>query len=803
MFKMVEDIQIELIEDEVKKRYIDYSMSVITGRALPDVRDGLKPVQRRILYSMWKSAIFSNKPYVKSARITGNCMGRFHPHGDMAIYDTMVRMAQDFSLRYHLIDGQGNWGSIDGDPAAAQRYSEARLKRIAEDLLEDLDKDTVDFIPNFDGSTKEPVVLPAKFPNLLVNGVTGIAVGMATNMPPHNLREVIDATLYFIDNRGCLVSDLMQFIKGPDFPTGALIINNSGIKEAYETGRGKITVKAKTEFEKNKIIVTEIPYMLNKSLLLENIANLVRDKRIEDVSDIRDESDRRGMRIVFELKRDANPEIVLSKLYRYSQLQATFGIISIALVNNEPKVLNLKEIMRLFVEHRKEVVTRRCKFELKKAEERAHILTGLKIALQNIDEVVALIKRADNPEIARNGLMQNYSLTEIQANAILEMRLQRLTSLEQNKINDEFNEIVRLISELKTILSDEIKIFEIIKRELNEIKSKYGDDRRTQLIGEEREFKEEELIKHEDVVILLTNLGYIKRMPVNVYKQQKRGGKGVIVSNVKDEDVTEQILTTSTHNTLLLFSNLGRVYWLKAYEIPESSRYTRGENIKSILKLSENEKINTIVPIKEFDDKHYLIMTTKKGVFKKIKLEEFSRPRSTGIIAINLVNNDELVQVRLTPGNLTLVLGTKKGNAVRFNELNIRPMGRNATGVRGVRLEQGDEVIGMEVSLDNAYLLTVTEKGYGKRTLIQEYRLTNRGGSGVRNINVNDKTGIVIGIKTVMEDDEVLLVSEKGVAIRVPVKEISAMGRNTQGVRVMRLNEGDKVSLVTRIIKTE
>ncbi len=802
MCKMTEEIQIKLIEDEVKKRYIDYSMSVITGRALPDVRDGLKPVQRRILYSMWKNNILSNKPYVKSARIVGNCMGRFHPHGDMAIYETMVRMAQDFSLRYPLIDGQGNFGSIDGDPAAAQRYSEARLTKLSEELLEDLDKETIKFIANFDGSTKEPVVLPAKFPNLLVNGVTGIAVGMATNMPPHNLREVIDATLYFIDNRECLVNDLMQFIKGPDFPTGALIINNPGIKEAYETGRGKFQVKARAEIEKNRIIVTEIPYMLNKSLLLENIANLVRDKRIEDISDIRDESDRRGMRIVFELKRDANPEIVLNKLYRYSQLQVTFGVISIALVNNEPKVLNLKEIIKLFVEHRKEVVTKRCEFELKKAEDRAHVLTGLKIALQNIDNIVALIKRADNPETARNGLMTNFNLTEIQANAILEMKLQRLTSLEQEKINDEYNELVRLISELKIILSDEIKIYDIIKKELNEIKNKYGDDRRTQFVEESKEIKEEELIKHEDVAILLTNLGYIKRMPIEVYKQQKRGGKGVIVSNVKDEDVTEQILTTSTHNNLLLFSNFGRVYWLKAYEIPESSRYTRGDNIKNILKLSENEKINTIVPIKEFDDKHYLIMITKKGIFKKIKLEEFSRPRSTGIIAINLVNNDELVQVRLTPGDLTIVLGTKNGNAVRFNETNIRAMGRNATGVRGVKLESNDEVVGMEVSLDNAYLLTVTENGYGKRTLIPEYRLTNRGGSGVININISDKTGKVVGIKTVMDEDEALLLSEKGIAIRVPVKDISAMGRNTQGVRIMRLNEGDKVSLITRIVKT-
>ncbi|MBI4154548.1 DNA gyrase subunit A [Candidatus Woesearchaeota archaeon] len=800
---MAEEIQVKLIEDEVKKRYLDYSMSVITGRALPDVKDGLKPVQRRILYSMWKSGTFPNKPYVKSARIVGNCMGRFHPHGDMAIYDTLVRMAQDFSLRNPLIDGQGNWGSVDGDGAASMRYTEARLTKISEELLQDLDKKTVDFIPNFDGSTKEPIVLPAKFPNLLVNGVTGIAVGMATNMPPHNMKEVIDATLHFIDNKECTINDLMRFIKGPDFPTGALIVNGNGIKEAYETGRGKITIKAKAEIEKNRVIVTEIPYMLNKSLLLENIANLVRDKRIEEINDIRDESDRRGMRIVFELKRDANPEIVLNKLYKYSQLQETFGVISIALVNNEPKVLNLKDIISLFVDHRKNVVTKRTQFELKKSEERAHILSGLKIALQNIDNVVELIKKSDNPEIARNGLIQNYNLTEVQANSILEMKLQRLTNLEQNKINDEFNELIKLISELKIILGDESKIYDIIKNELIDVKNKYGDERRTQIVGETKEFNEEELIKEEDVAILLTNLGYIKRMPIDVYKQQKRGGKGVIVSDVKEEDVTEQILTTTTHNTLLMFSNLGRVYWLKAYEVPEASRYARGDNIKNILKLSEGEKINTILPVKEFDEDHFLIMITKKGTFKKIKLNEFSRPRSTGIIAINLNEGDELVQVRLTPGNLTIILGTKNGNAVRFNETNIRPMGRNASGLRGVKLKGDDEVIGMEIALENANLLTITENGYGKRTIIPEYRLTNRGGSGVRNINVTDKTGKVVGIKTVMDDDEVLILSEKGIAIRVPVKEISSIGRNTQGVRVMKLDEKDKVSLMTRVVKND
>ncbi len=973
---MTEEIQIKLIEEEVKKRYIDYSMSVITGRALPDARDGLKPVQRRILYSMWKSNTLSNKPYVKSARIVGNVMGRLHPHGDAAIYDTMVRMAQDFSLRYKLIDGQGNWGcftgdikiklvdgtsksfkelcdvykqneifyvysvdkngrivigeatnpritkmdarlveitidnrekirctpnhkfllrdglykeakdltpndslmaayfklspiigntelkdylmikgqkegrylfvhdlsdkynhkiitvrflnytedvyditvkehhnflldcgvfvhnSIDGDPAAAQRYSEARLTRLSEEILQDLDRDTVDFVPNFDGSTKEPVVLPSKFPNLLINGVTGIAVGMATNMPPHNLREVIDATLYLIENKECSVNDLMGFIKGPDFPTGALIINSNGIKEAYETGRGKFQIKAKAKIEDRKIIVTEIPYIVNKSALIENIANLARDGRIEDISDIRDESDKRGIRIVFELKRDANPEVILNKLYKYSQLKVTFGIISIALVNNEPKVLNLKELIKHFVEHRRVVVTRRAQFDLKKAEERAHILSGLKIALQNIDSVVSLIKRSENPEIARNGLIQNYSLSEIQANAILEMKLQRLTSLEQSKISDEYNELIKLISELKIILSDELKIYEIIKNELNEIKDKYGDERRTLFSDDNGDVNEEDLIKEEDVVVLMTNLGYIKRTPIEVYKQQKRGGRGVTVSNVKDEDVTEQILTTSTHNTLLMFSNLGKAYWLKAYEIPESNRYTRGENIKNILKLSDKEKINTIVSIKQFDDGHYLNMITKKGVFKKVKLSEFSRPRSTGIIAINLSDNDELVQVRLTPGNLTLMIGTKNGNAVRFNEASIRPMGRNASGVRGIRLNN-DEVIGMEVSIDDGYLLTVTENGYGKRTSIPEYRLTNRGGSGIININVTEKTGKVVGIKTVKDSDEILLLSEKGIAIRVPVNEVSVIGRNTQGVRVMRLDDGDKVSLITRIVKTE
>src|SRR3989344_2749948 len=801
IFKMVEEIQVRLIEDEVKKRYIDYSMSVITGRALPDARDGLKPVQRRILYAMWRASNFSSKPHVKCARIVGNTLGRFHPHSDAAVYDTLVRMAQNFSLRCPLIDGQGNFGSVENASSfASMRYTEARLTKLSEELLQDLDKDTVDFVPNFDGSTKEPLVLPAKFPNLLVNGVTGIAVGMATNMPPHNLKEVIDATLCLIDNKECSVSDLMQFIKGPDFPTGALILNSNGIKEAYETGRGKFQIKAKVKIEERKIIVTEIPYMINKSLLLENIANLVRDGKIEDVNDIRDESDKRGIRIVFELKRDANPDVVLNKLYKYSQLKVTFGVISIALINNEPKVLNLKELIKHFVEHRRIVVTRRTQFDLKKAEERSHILSGLKIALQNIDNVVALIKRSESPEKARNGLIENYNLSEIQANAILEMKLQRLTSLEQNKISDEFNELIKLISDLKVILSDEVKIYDIIKNELKDIKDKYGDERRTLFSDDNNEVKEEELVKEENVVVLMTNLGYIKRMPIETYKQQKRGGRGVTVSNVKDEDATEQILTTSTHNTLLMFSNLGKAYWLKAYEVPESSRYTRGENIKNILKLSENEKINTIVPIKEFDDKHYLIMITKKGVFKKIKLDEFSRPRTTVIIALNLSEGDELVQVRLTPGNLTLIIGTKNGNAVRFNETSIRAMGRNASGLRGIKLNS-DEVVGMEVSIDDGYLLTVTENGYGKRTLIPEYRLTNRGGSGVININVTDKTGKVVGIKTVKEEDEILLLSEKGIAIRVPVKEISVIGRNTQGVRVMRLDDSDKVSLITRIVK--
>ncbi len=802
----MEEIKEKLIEEELKEAYIDYAMSVIVGRALPDVRDGLKPIHRRILFVMHKLGLTHDKPFRKSATVVGSTMSMVHPHGDIPIYDALVRMAQDFSLRYPLVEGQGNFGSIDGDSPAATRYTEARLAKISQEMLADIEKDTVDFVPNYDGTLKEPVVLPAKLPNLLLNGSSGIAVGMATNIPPHNLREVADAIVALIDNRELSVEDLMSYIKGPDFPTGGIICGVNGIIKAYTTGRGTIKIKSKTHIEeikgKKSIVITEIPYMVNKSSLLEEIATLIREKKIEGITDIRDESDREGIRVVLELKPGTNPDVLLNQLFKHTQLKTSFGIIMLALYNGQPSVMNLKRILTHYIQHRKEVIERRTKFDLDKAEKRAHILEGLKIALINIDPIVKLIKSSKNVDEARNLLVKKFSLTNDQANAILDMKLQKLTSLEQNKIQKEHEELKKRIKELKEILSEENKIYEIIKKEVIELKEKYGDERRTQIIEEEEEIDVEDLIPKKNIVIVATKSGYIKRMPLNLYKGQKRGGKGIKGAETKEEDVIEHLFTANTHSTILFFTNKGKVYSLKAYKIPEASRYSKGKAIVNLLKLEKGELINTMIPIEFFDDFHYLIMVTKKGIVKKTKLNAFSNIYSTGIRAIKLLKDDELVQVRLTPGSLKFIIGTKKGFALKFDECDVRPMGRNATGVRGIKLAKNDEVVGIEVSVERGgYLLAVTEKGYGKKTPIKDYRLVRRGGKGVINMKIREKNGNVVGIKTVMDHDEILITTIKGQIIRLRANEISTLGRNTQGVRLIRLNQGDRVGKIARVIK--
>lgn len=791
----------KLIEQEMKESYIDYAMSVITSRALPDVRDGLKPVHRRTLFAMNEVGASSDGAYKKSARIVGEILGKYHPHGDLAVYESLVRMAQEFSLRYPLVQGQGNWGSVDGDSAAAQRYTEARLSKIAEELLVDLEKETVDFAPNFDGSLKEPLVLPAKIPNLLINGSSGIAVGMATNIPPHNIGEVIDATIAVIDKPTIEIDELLNYVKGPDFPTAGFISGKSGIIQAYKTGRGKIIIKSKTQIENNRIIITEIPYQVNKAMMLEAIAELVKEKRIEGISDIRDESNREGIRVVIELKKSADPETTLHQLMQHSQLRESFSIILLALVNGEPRILNLKEILEYFVAHRKEVVVRRTFFDLTKAEERAHIVLGLKIALENIDNVVKMIKAAETPEIAKNSLMTSLNLTEIQAKAILDMKLQRLTSLETNKLIKEFEDLTKLIVDLKDILASEIKIFQIIKDELIEIKNKYSDPRRTQIVEEETLVKEEQLIQEEDIIITITHSGYIKQVPLETYKQQRRGGSGVIGAETKDEDFVEDLFTTSNRAQLLFFTNLGKVHWLKAYEIPQATRYSKGKAIINLIKLQSNEKINAVLPIKEFKENAFILFATKKGLLKKTPLTEFVNPRQGGIIAISLKENDELVDAKLTIGNQEILLATANGVAVRFNEEDVRPMGRAASGVRGITLDEGDELIGMDYAPPNTTLLTITENGFGKRTALEEYRLINRGGKGVINIQTTERNGKVVGIKTVTEEDDVMIITKQGIIIRVPVKTISVIGRNTQGVTIMKLKETDKVTNITKVIK--
>jgi len=796
----------KVIEEEMKQSYVDYAMSVIVGRALPDVRDGLKPVHRRVLFAMYGLGLRHDKPFKKCARIVGECLGKFHPHGDAAIYDTLVRMAQNFSLRYPFVQGHGNFGSQDGDRSASMRYTEARLSKLAEEMLEDIDKRTVKFTPNFDNSEKEPSVLPSKLPSLLVNGTSGIAVGMATNMAPHNMGEVVDGIISQIDNPEVTTEELMQHIKGPDFPTGGLICGRNGIINAYSTGRGRVVVRAKTEIEESKgkqsIIVNEIPYMVNKAELVGHIASLVRDKKINGISDLRDESDREGMRIVIELRKDSNVDVVLNQLYQHSRLQTTFGINMLALVNNEPKVLNLKEIIGHYINHRKDVVRKRTLFELNKAQNRAHILEGLIIALDNIDNVIKLIKASKSADTARVSLISNFELSEDQANAILEMRLQRLTSLEQESIRKEHKELLKLIEELKSILQNPQKILDIIKNELIGLKEKYNDERRSQIIElEATELNMEDLVEKGDMVVTITHSGYIKRLPLDTYKQQKRGGKGVIATKMREEDYVRDLFIANTHSYLLFFTNKGRVYWLKVYYIPEASRQAKGKAIVNLLNLEKGEKVSAFIPVRKFDNERFLVMGTKRGVVKKTKLAAYSNPRKGGIIAITLDGEDGLINVKLTDGSKQIILATKNGAAVRFKEGDVRATGRSAQGVRGIRLRENDEVIGMVVADDRKNLLSVTENGYGKRTKVADYRLISRGGLGVRNIICSERNGKVVSINSVSDDDDVLFISQRGIVIRVPVSNISVIGRATQGFRLMRLGEGDRVVATTKIVK--
>ena len=788
------------IEDEMKTAYIDYAMSVIVSRALPDVRDGLKPVHRRILYTMYEDGLTSDKPYRKSATTVGDVLGRYHPHGDSSVYDAMVRMAQTFSLRYPLIDGHGNFGSIDGDGAAAYRYTEARMSKIAEIMLTDIEKNTVDFMPNFDDRLQEPTVLPAKIPALLVNGSSGIAVGMATNIPPHNLAEVINGIIKIIDDDNVTDEQLMQIIKGPDFPTGGMILGREAIKQAYTTGKGKITVRAEAEIEemsngKQKIIVTSLPYQVNKAKLIENIANLVKEKRIEGISELRDESDRENaVRIHIGLKKDANARVVLNQLYKNTQMQDTFGVIMLALVDGQPRILTLRQCLDYYIDHRKGVILRRTQFELDKALARAHILEGLKIALDNIDEVINIIRSSYDD--AKERLMERFGLSDIQAQAILDMRLKTLSGLQREKIEEEYNELMKLIAHLREILGSEKLVFEIIKEELTEVKEKYGDERLTKIVAAEGEFNEEDLIKEEQMVVALTHFGYIKRMPIDTYRSQKRGGKGISGISTREEDFVKQIFTTSTHDTVLFFSNKGKLYRLRGYEIPEAGRTAKGTAIVNLLSLDAGEKISAVIPISDFEDSKYLLMATKNGLIKKTPLQEYNSSRKTGLLAITLKDDDELIDVRLTDGQDNVVLVTKKGLCITFDEKDVRPVGRSAQGVLGIRLDEDDTVIGMESILSNnkgITLLAITENGFGKRTELDEYRVQNRGGRGVITYKITPKTGNIVGIRMAKEDDDVMLITNSGTIIRINVKDVSILGRATQGVTLMRTNENEKV----------
>ena len=789
------------IEKEMRTAYIDYAMSVIVARALPDVRDGLKPVHRRILYTMHEDGFTPDKPYRKCATTVGDVLGRYHPHGDSSVYDALVRMAQDFSLRYTLVDGHGNFGSIDGDPPAAYRYTEARMSKIAQLMLTDIEKNTVNFMPNYDDRLQEPTVLPAQIPALLVNGSSGIAVGMATNIPPHNLTEVINGIIKIIEEDNVTDEELMAIIKGPDFPTGATILEREGIKQAYTTGRGKITLRAEAEIEemsggKQRIVVTSLPYQVNKARLIENIANLAKEKKIEGISAIRDESDREEkVRIVVELKRDANANVILNLLYKNTQMQDTFGIIMLALVNGEPKILTLRECLDHYIEHRRHVVLRRTQFDLDKAEARAHILEGLKIALDNIDEVINIIRNAYDD--AKEKLMARFGLSEIQAQAILDMRLKTLSGLQREKIEEEYNELMKLIAYLKEVLSSETLVYNIIKEELLQVKEKYGDERKTKIVAAEGEFEIEDLIKEEQTVIALTHFGYIKRMPIDTYRSQKRGGKGITGIATREEDFVKEIFTASTHDTILFFSNKGKLYRLRGYEIPEAGRIAKGTAIVNLLRLDPGEKISAIIPIQNFAEGKYLLFATKNGIIKKTALSEYNSARKTGLLSITLKENDELIGVRLTDGEDNVVLVTKEGMSITFSEKDVRPMGRVSQGVIGIRLDEEDSVIGMEsiIAGSKETLLAITENGFGKRTELDEYRVQTRGGKGVITYKVTPKTGNIVGIRIVREDDDVMLITDTGTIIRINVKEISVLGRSTQGVTLMRTNEGKVVSL--------
>lgn len=798
---------IRAIETEMKRAFIDYSMSVIMSRALPDVRDGLKPVHRRILYAMNDMGLAYNRPYKKSARVVGETLGKYHPHGDQAVYDSMVRMAQDFSLRYPLVDGQGNFGSIDGDSAAAMRYSEARMAKISQYMLQDIEKDTVNWTDNFDGSLKEPNVLPAKIPNLLINGASGIAVGMATNMAPHNLTEVIDGTINLIDNPDISIPELMEIIKGPDFPTGGTIYGRSGILSAYSSGKGHLRVRAKAHIEgddKKNIIVTEIPYMVNKSKLLKNIAELVKNKKVEGIADLRDESDRKGMRIVIQLKRDAIEDVVLNQLFNHTEMQTTFGILNLAIVEGQPKVLNLKEIIQHFIEYRIIVITRRTNYELTKAKEKMHILEGLMVALKNIDEVIKIIRSSKEVEEARNRLMERFDLSEIQAKSILDMRLQKLTGMEIEGVEKDYNETKQLIEKLNFLLSDKQNILNVIKEELTRIRDQFGDERKTDIVEGEIDIEDEDLIPVEDVVITITDSGYIKRLPCETYRTQRRGGKGLKGMTTKEEDIVVDSFVTSTHDYIMFFTNHGKAFWLKGYRIPEGGRHSKGKAIINLLpRLEDGEYVETAFPVHEFDDQHFLIFSTKKGIIKKTKLSAYSNVRVNGIRAIRLDEDDELISTKLSDGSQTVMIASAKGQACRFNEEEVRPMGRVTRGVIGIRLDKSDKVVSMAVVGEEGNLITITENGFGKRSPITEYRKTHRGSKGVRTIITNDRNGEVIYVREVIDEDELMLTSQNGMMVRVPVKDIRIQGRNTMGVRIMRLNKGDKVVSVAKIVESD
>ena len=794
------------IEDEMKRSYLEYSMSVIVGRALPDVRDGLKPVHRRVLYGMYELKNTYNRPFKKSARVVGDVIGKYHPHGDAAVYDTIVRMAQDFTMRYPLVDGQGNFGSVDGDPPAAMRYTEVRMTKLAQDFLTDIEKDTVDFVPNYDGSLMEPVVLPTPIPNLLINGSAGIAVGMATNIPPHNLAEICEGLKLLIDDPDITPRQLMDVIQGPDFPTAGFILGRKGIQEAYETGRGIIKIRARAYVEKvganrERIIISEIPYQVNKAKLLEKIGELVRDKKIEGISDIRDESDREGMRIVLEIRRDSNAMVILNRLYKYTQMEVSHGIILLAIANGRPLILNLKQILEHFLGHRKEVVLRRTRYDLKKAEERAHILEGLKKALDFLDEIIELIRSSSDPKEAKQKLIAQFEFSELQAQAILDMRLQRLTGLEREKINSEYEDLIKNIERFRAILSNPAMVMQIIRDEVTQIQAEYGDQRRTEILEEEGEIDLEDLIAEEDMAVTISHRGYIKRNPITLYRAQRRGGKGLMGVKIKEEDFVENLFVASSHDYLLFFTTEGRVHWKKVHEIPEAGRAARGKAIVNLLNLKKGERVATTLSVRDFGAAKYLVMATKKGLVKKTELSSFSRPRSIGIAAIKINQGDELIDVRMSNGDQDILLSSRHGKCIRFHETDLRPMGRVAAGNIGIKLAEGDEVVGMEVLSNGATLLTVTENGFGKRTKIEEFRVQSRGGKGIFLIKCTPKNGPVVGSCQVTDHEEVMIVTEHGMIIRVRARDISVIGRNTQGVKLIQLDHGQRVVGLAKVVE--